>query len=117
MAVGRARHLSEDTDRQAGEAKSEVPADHGVVKEGLRRRRDGERCCPGPGNSVERPARGIGGAEAEVAGYEEGDDVAVAGETRHYGEGVGAAHVAGGGDGSGEGLFERLVLVSRDGHV
>nr|CAB3490159.1 unnamed protein product [Digitaria exilis] len=112
VAVGRAgaggEHGAEEPRGLTREAQGEVSPEHGVVEERLGRRRGG-----GGHGGVEGPARGIGVAEADVAGDEEGREVAVGGEAGDDGERVGAAGVGGGvgggGDGGGEGFLEGLA--------
>ncbi|KAB8115707.1 hypothetical protein EE612_056376 [Oryza sativa] len=92
VAVGKARrrrHLPEDPHRHPREATREVPAEHGIVEERLLRRRRRRR-------GVEHLAGGAGVPEAEVAGDEEGRDVAVGGEPCYDGERVRPAVVGGG---------------------
>jgi hypothetical protein len=123
VAVGHAtrRHVAEQRGGLALEAQGEVPSEHGVVEKRLGRsrgRRGGERGRRDGG--VEHPARGIGVAEAGVAGDEEGREVAVPREAGDDGERVRATRVAagvGGGDGGGEGFLEDLVPVGHGGHL
>jgi len=126
VAVGRAggagrQNGAEERGGLAREAQGEVAPEHGVVEEWLGRRRGGGGGGGrGGGGGVEDPARGIGVAEAGVAGDEEGREVAVGGEAGDNGERVGAAGVGGvrgGGDGGGEGFLEGLVPVGHEGHL
>jgi hypothetical protein len=77
-------HVAEQCSSLKREAQREVSPEHGVVEERLGRRRGGGR----HDGEVERPARGIGVAEARVAGDEEGHEVAVGGEAGDSGERV-----------------------------
>jgi hypothetical protein len=70
--------------RPKREAQGEVSPERGIVEERLGRRRGGGR----RDGEVKRPTRGIGVAEARVAGDEEGREVAVGGEAGDSGERV-----------------------------
>jgi hypothetical protein len=82
-------HVVEQCSALKREAQGEVSPEHGIVEERLGRRRGG--CRDG---EVEHPTRGIGVAEARVAGDEEGCEVAIGGEAGDSGERVRATRVS-----------------------